>query len=183
MTEVSLNKFKKHQRAIAVIIIFAASGMFGLAVFVGAQYSTGGEPEETVVVPQYETILPVDKSIEKLGGWRRVSPPKSEPVFAFSDKLDGVHIDVSQQPLPDSFKSDPAGKISDLAESYAANEKITAGDTTIYVGTSTKGPQSAILTKFDLLILIKSQKKIDSNKWAEYVYKLNSISDSRVPKF
>ena len=181
------DKLKKHQKLTASIIVLMAISLLALASVVLQQYSPTNssinDSAGSTVAPNYGTILPVDKSINNLGGWRRVSPPKSDPVFAFTDKIGNVRIDVSEQPLPDSFKSDPQGKVEELAQSYAATDKIIADDTTIYVGTSIKGPQSAILTKFNLLILIKSQKKIDSKSWTAYANSLNSISDSNAPKF
>lgn len=180
------NKLKKHQRVVAGVIILIAIGLLALAATIseqGQETNSVSNSNKPAVAPDYQTIVPVNKSINKLGGWRRVSPPKGDPVFAYSDKIGDVRIDVSEQPLPDSFKSDPDGKVADLARSYAANDKILTGDTTMYVGTSVKGPQSAILTKFNLLILIKSQKKIDSKDWSKYADSLNSINDSNAPKF
>jgi hypothetical protein len=119
--------------------------------------------------PSYETILPEGEVIEDLGGWRRISPPDKEPVFAYADTLTGIPITVSEQPLPASFQKDMAGEITKLAEQFGANEKITAGDLTAYLGTSIKGPQSIILAKRDLLVLIKSESKISNQEWADYI--------------
>lgn len=119
--------------------------------------------------PEYATLLPKGKNIDDLGGWGRVSPPGKEPVFAFRDNIDNVAISVSQQPLPESFKKNTTTAIAQLAESYAANEKIKAGSTDAYVGTSKDGPQSVILTKNELLILIKSAAKIELKSWESYL--------------
>jgi len=180
------DKLKKHPRIVASVLIVTAVGALALSLSIGQQGlnpSYDGTYKDTVVVPDYQTILPVDKSIEQLGGWKRVGPPKGEAIFAFSDKVDNVRIDVTEQPLPESFKSGTASKVSDLALGYAANTKLTSDDTTIYVGTSIKGKQSVILTKYNLLILIKSQNRIDDDSWKDYIRKLNSINDSQVPKF
>lgn len=120
-----------------------------------------------------ETIIPQGKSIEQLGGWKRVSPPKSDPVFAYTDSLDGVPITVSQQILPESFKTSTDSKVAELAQKFSATTKITAGKTTAYVGSSSKGPQSVIFTKDNVLILIKSQKKIADAAWVKYIESLN----------
>lgn len=122
--------------------------------------------------PSYVTVLPKDRSIEDLGGWARVSPQDKEPVFAFADKLGDVPVTVSQQPLPASFKDDTAGKIADLAKQFNAQEKITAGSTTVYIGTSIKGPQSVVFTKQNLLILIKSSAKVENHRWIGYIEEL-----------
>jgi len=129
---------------------------------------SSGTPEK----PSYETILPEDKSISELGGWRRVSPPENDPVYAFTDSLDGIPVSVSQQPLPQSFRDDPAGRVAELAQKFSATEKLETSDITAYVGTSSKGPQSVIFTKNDLLILIKSEKKINNTSWQNYIASL-----------
>lgn len=123
--------------------------------------------------PSFQTILPAGRSITSLGGWHRVTPPGEDPVFAFSDTIGSVPISVSEQPLPDSFKRDIPSAVADLAKQYNATAKLKAGDTAVYVGTSSKGPQSTILTKHDLLILIKSKSQIDNSSWTEYVNSLN----------
>jgi hypothetical protein len=123
--------------------------------------------------PGYQTILPEDATISQLGGWERISPPNSDPVFAYADKIDNVVISVSEQPLPASFGSDVDGQVAELAKKFNATNKITAGDTTVYLGTSAKGPQSAIFVKINLLVLIKSQGKINDDAWVKYIKALN----------
>jgi hypothetical protein len=122
--------------------------------------------------PDYPTVLPSGKKIEELGGWTRVSPQSSNPVFAYVDKVGGVAVNVSQQPLPDEFKDDTAEQIKALAQSFKANEEITVGNTTFYIGSSAKGPQSVIFSKDDLLVLMKSSVRIKSTQWTEYVNSL-----------
>jgi hypothetical protein len=133
---------------------------------------SGGTASDGKRAPNYATVLPTGKKIEDLGGWSRVSPPDRNPVFAYTDTIDQSPINVSQQPLPDSFKSDTTGKISELAKGYAATDKETAGGTDFYVGTSIKGPQSVILTKNNLLILIKSTSKLTTDQWTKYISSL-----------
>jgi hypothetical protein len=117
--------------------------------------------------PDYQTVVPSGKSADNVQ-WQRVSPPDHNPVFAYADKIDGIDINVSQQPVPDNFKPDVDSKVADLAKSYNATEKIIAGNTPIYVGTSGSGPQSAIFTKNNLLVLVKSTSKISESSWAKY---------------
>lgn len=122
--------------------------------------------------PDYHTILPADKTINSLGGWYRISPPDRNPVYAYADKIDGITIDVSEQPLPVDFQTDTASQLAQLASSFKANEKLTVGTTTVYIGTSAKGPQSLILIKDNVLILIKSVSELSNDQWAAYVNSL-----------
>ncbi len=151
-----------------IILIFVSVVVVGLSI-----YWYNHTKSSNLTRPNYQVVLPTSESISKLGGWRRVSPSGKDPVFAYSDVIDGVTVSVSQQPLPQSFKQDTDDQVADLARKFSATTKIDAGNTTVYVGTSSKGPQSAILTKKNLLILIKSQKKIDDSAWAKYAESLN----------
>lgn len=122
--------------------------------------------------PGYQTVLPKGKTPEQLGGWKRISPPKAEPVYAYSDMLDNISINVSQQPLPKSFDENIDSQVAELAKKFNATDEVDANGTKIYIGTSAKGPQSTIFTKNGLLVLIKSQKKIDDKAWSYYVESL-----------
>lgn len=121
--------------------------------------------------PKFPTVIPSGKSIEKLGGWTRISPEGRVPVYAYADKLSGIAIRVSEQELPANLEGDSEG-VQKLAADFDATQKLTAGDTTAYIGTSAKGPQSVIFTKNKLLILITSDKKIDTEHWTTYISSL-----------
>lgn len=123
--------------------------------------------------PTYQTVLPKGKTISELGGWNRVSPPKNDPVFAYADTIDGVVISVSQQPLPQSFKNDTDNQVAELAKKFNATDKLNADSLSVYIGTSVKGPQSVIFASDNLLILIKSEKKISDASWTKYAESLN----------
>lgn len=121
--------------------------------------------------PTYDTLLPEGKSIDSLGGWTRVSPPSVSPVYAFADRIDDISIKVSQQPLPKTL--DEASEIQEFAKDGGYDQKVTVGGIDVYIGTSGNGPQSAILTKNGLLILIKTDSKLTDAQWADYVASLN----------
>lgn len=120
--------------------------------------------------PPFASLLPTGKNIEELGGWSRISPPDKDPVYAYVDRIGTIQINVSQQQLPRQLESDD--DIRQLADSFDAREVIKAGDTTVYIGTSSKGPQSIIFTKNNLLILIKSTNRIAEPLWQNYIKSL-----------
>jgi hypothetical protein len=174
-----LPNLSKRQKIIsggAVALVVVAVAILGLSGGAG-RGNVSTSPEAGGVLgtgqgnsePGYQTLLPTGKSIEDLGGWGRVSPPGKDPVFAYIDNLGGVRINVSQQPLPDNFKKDTFGEIEKLAESFSAKEKVTVGDITAFVGTSAQGPQSVILAKNNLLVLIKSEAKLTDEQWMAYI--------------
>lgn len=119
--------------------------------------------------PVFQTVSPNNTPVEQLGGWKRVSPPDSDPVFSYTDKIDDVTIRVSQQQLPKGFDQDTSSKIAELAKRFNATSKIATASATTYIGTSSKGPQSVILAKRNLLILISSEKAIKNESWATYI--------------
>ncbi len=122
--------------------------------------------------PSYATLLPVGKTATDLGGWTRISPANRDPVYAFVDKIGTVQVTVSEQPLPAKLEVDPATQVAQLAQNFSATDKFTAGGTTAYIGTSAQGPQSVILTKKGLLVLIKSTYTLTNDQWAAYITSL-----------
>lgn len=122
--------------------------------------------------PEYDTVLPEGTSIQDYGGWTRVSPPNRDPVFAYVDSIGEIPINVSQQPLPKEFSDQPDEQIGVLAQGYLATKKLDVGGTTVYLGTSGKGPQSVIFTKNKLLILIKASAGIPDEQWQKYIQSL-----------
>jgi len=138
-----------------------------------AKNAQSADAHKIINNPGYQTVLPDGVSIGALGGWERVSPVGSDPVYAFNDKIAGTSISVSEQPLPKTFEGEVGSQVAELAKKFNATNKISAGDTTVYLGTSAKGPQSAIFIKINLLVLIKSQSKISDDAWIQYVKALN----------
>jgi len=137
-----------------VVLLVAAGGWAAWNYFKASSI-----PKE----PDYKTVVPKDKTVSELGGWKLISPPGKEPVFAYGDTIDGIPISVSQQPLP------AGSQVAEIAQKFNATDKIDADGTTVYVGTSSKGPQSAIFTKNNLLVLIKSESKVSPVSWSNYV--------------
>lgn len=167
-------KFRQHKKLIlgfGISIGVVAIGSVAAVVISQHSHSRSARPD-------YKTVAPYNKSSQELGGWKRVSPPDQDPVFAYSDTLKGVSISVSQQPLPSSFRTNTKEKVAELAKKFNATNKIDAFGTPAYIGTSAKGPQSVILTKSSLLIMIKSQGKIPDQSWAEYIQSLVLQNDS-----
>lgn len=158
--------------AVSLIVLIGYAYMQKSSPTNSSGNATGSSSQEPVggTSPQYQTLTPSGKDVEEFGGWKRVSPPSSNPVFAYSDTIDRIQISVSQQPLPRDFSSDPDKDIKELAEGFNANDRHVADDATVYfIGTSSKGPQSVILSKKDTLILIKAPAQIKPESWSAYI--------------
>lgn len=154
-------------------IIISAVATLALALVALITYSYV-QNEISQKQPIYQTLLPEGKTVEQLGGWQRVSPPKAAPVFAYTDSLDGITIGVSQQAIPNSFKGNIEGETEKLAKSYNSDRVLTADNIKFYVGVSANGPQSVIFTKDDVLVMVKSQDKISDASWISYIKSLNA---------
>jgi hypothetical protein len=173
-----LSKVSERNKAIGILVFMVVILLGGYYLLLAHPNKTTNSsaptptPELSKGAPNYTTVLPIGKSIESLGGWTRVSPPKASPVYTYIDKVENVQINVSEQPLPDNFKSDSAGQLGQLAQNEKAMQKITVEGNTVYIGTSSQGPQSIFFVKNNLLILIKSDSTISDNSWVKYINSL-----------
>lgn len=155
------------------ILTFVVLAIVLAGIVLVALFALNKPDSSSAQSPDYKTVLPGGKTIDSLGGWQRVSPPEGDPVFAYTDTIDGIYVSVSQQPLPDSFKNNASSEVEALAKKFNATTQFRAGSTKVYIGTSAKGPQSVIFTKDSLLILIKSREKIEEKSWVTYIESLN----------
>ncbi|HEY1085832.1 MAG TPA: hypothetical protein VGE34_03860 [Candidatus Saccharimonadales bacterium] len=184
----TIRKLSLHQRLLQQKKKLLIYGVVVAAVAVASsiyflQPTTPTQSPNVVDTPQFQTVLPIGEDIAKLGGWKRVSPPDKPGAYAYDDTIGSIAITVSQQRLPNSFKSNTADAITQLAKSYNATEKLTADDTTFYVGASANGPQSVIFTKNDLLILIKSKARVSNKSWVKYIAKLAPTGSPQPPQY
>lgn len=163
-------KLLKNRKVVALAGVAIVIGAAGTGIY--ALNKNNHSNQTASDTPTYKTITPADKTAGAVT-WKRVSPPNSDAVYAYSDKIDNVVIMVSQQPLPDAFKDDPDGKTGELAKGFGATTKIDADGTKVYLGASSEGPQSVIFAKNNLLILMKSQSKISNDGWTNYIKTLN----------
>lgn len=180
--------FQKYPRACRLIIFCLAAAGLGYAtpywlyssdqVIAGtstAPVEAGSQPLNGTLqkgTPEYDTVLPAGKSIRDYGGWTRVSPPNRDPVFAYTDTIGAIPINVSQQPLPKDFADQPEQQVQEFAANYAATKKLNVTDATAFIGNSAKGPQSVIIVMNDLLILIKASAAIPDQDWKIYIESL-----------
>lgn len=153
-------------------------------IFIGARFVPGvkefiaPDPKATPLLkqtqgvltkqdPPFSTKTPNGESYE--GKWTRVSPSERNPVYAFNGAIEGVNVIVSQQPLPKELRNDTVASTQALAAGYSATQKLEVPGAAAFVGTSAKGPQSVIMTKDNLLILIKSSERIPNQSWEAFL--------------
>ena len=165
----STNRPSLSWRGTLIIVVGVVVALGGIIFLLLLNRQPADKKTTEQTQPDHQTITPKGTSINTYGGWHRVSPDTSEPVYAYDDILKEVVISVSQQPLPDSFKKDPDASVAEFAKQNSYSQKIKAGDVTAYIGTNAKGPQSVVFTKDNLLIFIKSQDKISDKAWIRYI--------------
>jgi hypothetical protein len=157
---------KKHRKFIAigtVVVVIAA-----VAAFIWSSKNT-----LTSAAPDFSALTPAGKT----PAWKQSKPQggkDNSAVYIYSDKINDVSIKVSEQPLPPSFRDDPAGKVAEIAQGFNATDSMQIDGMPVYIGTSAKGPQSVIFSNGTLLILIKSDSVIESGDWADYINALES---------
>lgn len=163
-----IRRLKKSHLIIGTVIIALIISGIVIAIVVSSQQKNAPSDADA---PSYTTVLPKGKTIADLGGWVHfTSHDDAGAVHAYNynDTIDGVAISVTEQPLPSSFTGDVDSHVAEFAKSFDANDTVKAGDTIVYIGTNSKGPQSVIFTKNNLLILIKSEKTIKNTAWSSY---------------
>lgn len=131
-----------------------------------------GTQNNAQVTPDFTALVPKNISIDEVGGWQKLTPPSGDTVYVYVDTVDGALLNVSQQRLPESFKANTANAVKEMAKAYNASTTLDASGTTVYIGTSADGPQSVIFSKSELLVLIKSDKKIQDSAWISYITSL-----------
>lgn len=123
----------------------------------------------TNITPDFPVMTPLGKGVAELGGFAKVSPSGSPAVYAYKDTIGSTVIRVSQQQLPDSLRTDQAGKLKELAEGFNANTPLEIGDNTAYIGASVNGAQSVVYSKGENLVLIASEATIPNSDWVTYI--------------
>ena len=146
-------------------MIFVGLGGIGFGIY----QAHSSKADIVTDAPNFAPLLPEEQTIEKLGGWQKLTSPNGDSFYVFVDTVGGVTVNVSQQLLPGKFKGDVTNKMTDLARNYNATKQLKVDDTKVYIGTSAKGPQSVLFTKDGVLVLIKSWATIEDSDWASYI--------------
>lgn len=173
-------KFLKNPRT--YLIIGLAIFVIGIASFLLIKRdknnnSTNSEANDTAnqVVeepvshdPPFSPALP-PSGIDK----EEVSYNPQRNFAKFDDSIDGIAIAVSQQALPEDFKSDPEAKLEELAKGFEATKIIQTGSGLAYIKETEEGPMTIIFKKFDLLVFIRTQNKVSEASVVSYINNLN----------
>jgi hypothetical protein len=189
ITKENANKLIAHVKTATLKqkLIYAGVTTFALVFFVGGTIleqggnsgsgDNGGQVQgdqsqsvELAIAPEFEILYPAARTKEDFAaGIAKISPPGAPATYAYVDNVNGSELQVSQQQLPDRFKSNQDQEFKEFAESFAANTKVDGDNLLAYVGLNAEGPQSVVMIKDDLLILIKTKKELPPEVWSQYL--------------
>lgn len=164
-----------YKRLALVLAAIAGAILIIVGLFIGAKNLSKSQPvgvheiEQRQAEPTFETLAPpVSQKTEKA-----VAFDEEKKVASFNDKIGETGVTVSQQPLPDNFKSNAAEETEKLARSFKATRVITANDIRAYTGLSSEtGTQTVVFTKNGLLIFIHASQELNNDALARYIIDL-----------
>jgi hypothetical protein len=164
-----------------------------LAIVVGAYYTQKpthkiNKPDITKVAGATDTTPSTDKLVKEKPSFNilypeghknegvdtvKVSPAGNDPVYAFSDTVEGAQVTVSQQQVPKSFDYNQAVELERVAKDFQAINVIQIDANKVYHGLNEKTKvQSLIFIKNNLLVFIRSSNKLTDDQWTGYILSL-----------
>lgn len=150
-------------------VLLLIAGAVGINHLNKSSGTLGSNTEIKQTAPTFETLAPPEKEVKE----QPVSYDEEKGVASFAHKIGDTDVTVSQQPLPNSFKTNPDREVENLAKSLKASRVITAGEVKAYSGFSSEdGSQTVLFTKNKLLIFIRAQKAIKDDALAQYILSL-----------
>ena len=122
--------------------------------------------------PEFAVVLPQGKVIADFGGWAKVSPAGAPATYAYKDSIGTATLLVSEQLLPENFKTNTSAEVQKMAIGFNANQAVKTEKVEFFIGSNTDGEQSVITYTKTLLIFLKSSSKITKERWQTYIENL-----------
>lgn len=122
--------------------------------------------------PTYKPVYPEDKKDSIASDSAKSAYDPQRKLYAYKDIYLGAQLTISQQPLPEAFKKNPADIVK-AADSINAKEKFETAFGTAYKGYDEKTAVERVVFAYrDLLVFIQSNKKFDADTWKLYIESL-----------
>ncbi len=120
--------------------------------------------------PTFAVLYPADKK-ELVAVTRKT--PNGQLLHTYKDTVEGIEVEVTQQELPESFKSAPNVELEKIAKNFQATDIIQIDEAFVYHGLDEKTRVQSLFTiKNDTLISIRSAEKLLDDTWAAYILSL-----------
>jgi hypothetical protein len=174
LPKVKIPKISKKQLKIGLASFAIIAASVAGSILIINNRDKADEPTDVLAdvatEPEFDTVLPDGKREETASGKIGYDPKRK--VASFTDTLDTATITVSQQELPEPFKTNPDEEVKKLAEGFSATEVINESNPKAFLGNDVSGAQTVIFHKKGLLVFILSNKPVEKDLWAEYITKL-----------
>jgi hypothetical protein len=123
----------------------------------------------TETAPTYKPAVPEEKKEVITADPSKSAYDAQRKLYAYKDQFMGAQLTVSQQPLPEAFKKNPADVVK-AADSINAKEKFETAFGPAYKGYDEKAATERVVFVYrDLLMFVQSNKKFDSDTWKIYI--------------
>ena len=126
----------------------------------------------------FTPLVPKSKADKQVNSQNGFNYDQTRRTLNYQDTWAEAKLTISQQALPEKFKTDPAS-FKTLATNFNATEKIdtkkgdaytTESKTTETTGNSTVSTEQIALLKTDkLLVFIRSDRKMEAAVWEDYI--------------
>jgi hypothetical protein len=116
--------------------------------------------------PSFDILTP---TIGFKGGIERTTPV-GDKIYTYSDKIGGIKVEVTQQPLPESLNKDRDSKLAEFAKNNNMTSVIQIDEEKVYHGKNEKsGVQSVMAYKDGLLIFIRCDTVVSDDNLTGYI--------------
>lgn len=156
--------------AVVVMVVFGANLLLGKDK--GDDGSVAGATD--LAGQAFNPLLPLPNATSADG--QKQEPEhrydQERKVLGFGASYNNAELVLSQQPVPDNFKTDKDA-LKKLAESMGATEAIATQKGDAYIGSNSKtGEQRAVFKTDEVLVFIVASKKLDPDEWQFYINQL-----------
>jgi len=115
--------------------------------------------------PLFDIVKPAGRDLKK----EEVFFDPQRKFAKFTDDVNGIPTIVSQQPIPEIYKTNPADGAAKIAKDFGAAELISIDGQQVYFGQDEKGPMTMIFAKNGNLVFVSTTKAVDKEALKVYV--------------
>lgn len=177
-TRLQALELKRHPALMAGAAVIVAVGLFGLFSVLAkdpALVSDTPKNAQQQAEADFDPLVPLENLADASG---KQSKPEfkydqEKKVLGYVAEFNTANLTISQQQVPEDFKSNPA-KLMSVADSIKASKHIETQKGTAYIATDDKTKaQMAVFATDDVLVFIRSNKQLDEDEWKLYINQLN----------
>jgi hypothetical protein len=160
---------------VAIVLIMVVGAFKVLSVRQAKTEADKPKSAQEQALADFNPLVPLENLTDATG---KQSKPefKYDPekkVLGYATEYNGVHLTISQQGVPENFKSNPASLMS-VAQSIGAGTPLETQKGSAYIGTDENAEaQTAVFATDEVLVFIRTDKTLDEEEWKFYINQLN----------